>query len=191
MSENNILQQMADIVSTRTMDEFIRANEVMAFGEECVNSYRFMLCDRCGLTCVCSYVAPALVVNDSQEDEEVEEEADEESEEEEEEEDADATVMEQEDEDEDDEEDTSTSAYTTAPAAGSTTGPSAVTSTTSSAAITPAATAANTPGGTPASAARKACSECRRKHIKCDLPTVGAPCTGCRRARGGPATCAV
>jgi hypothetical protein len=187
MSENNILQQMADIVSTRTMDEFIRANEVMAFGEECVNSYRFMLCDRCGLTCVCSYVAPALVVNDSQEDEEVEEEADEESEEEEEEEDADATVMEQEDEDED----TSTSAYTTAPAAGSTTGPSAVTSTTSSAAITPAATAANTPGGTPASAARKACSECRRKHIKCDLPTVGAPCTGCRRARGGPATCAV
>jgi hypothetical protein len=188
MSENNILQQMADIVSTRTMDEFIRANEVMAFGEECVNSYRFMLCDRCGLTCVCSYVAPALVVNDSQEDEEVEEEADEESEEEKEEEDADATVMEQEDEDEDDEEDTSTSAYTTsAPITAPSAGPSAASATTLSAVTT----AASTPGGTPASAARKACSECRRKHIKCDLPTVGAPCTGCRRARGGPATCAV
>jgi hypothetical protein len=61
--------------------------------------------------------------------------------------------------------------------------------------ITTNATTAGTPAsdapGTSASAARKACSECRRKHIKCDRPTTGAPCTGCRRARGGPTVCAV
>jgi hypothetical protein len=39
MSDNQILGQMADIVSTRTMAEFIRANEVMAFGEECIDSH--------------------------------------------------------------------------------------------------------------------------------------------------------
>jgi hypothetical protein len=82
-------------------------------------------------------------------------------------------------------EDNNPSNYTTTANSGS----SAATSAITSAANTPATTA--TSAGTPASAARKACSECRRKHVKCDLPTVGAPCTGCRRARGGPTVCTV
>jgi hypothetical protein len=39
MSDNQILGQMADIVRSQTIEEFIRANEVMAFGEEYVNSH--------------------------------------------------------------------------------------------------------------------------------------------------------
>jgi hypothetical protein len=65
----------------------------------------------------------------------------------------------------------------------------AVTITTTNA--TTAGTPASDAPGTPASAARKACSECRRKHIRCDRPTTGAPCTGCRHARGGPVVCAI
>jgi hypothetical protein len=52
MSDNEILGQIANIVRSRTIDEFIRANEVMAFGEECVDSHGTLLWDRCGLTCV-------------------------------------------------------------------------------------------------------------------------------------------
>jgi hypothetical protein len=65
----------------------------------------------------------------------------------------------------------------------------AVTITTTNA--TTAGTPASDAHGTPASAARKACSECQCKHIRCDRPTTGAPCTGCRHARGELVVCAI
>jgi hypothetical protein len=68
----------------------------------------------------------------------------------------------------------------------------------SSSAATPVATAtaATTPAtitsaGTPASAARVACSECRRKKQKCVRPSGTGSCERCLRARGGPAVCSL
>jgi hypothetical protein len=86
-----------------------------------------------------------------------------------------------EDEDEDEDEDTST--ITAAPA-------TAATSVAGSAIDTPG-TPTTSGATTPASASRKACSECRRKKMKCVRPTPGASCTGCVRARYGPVACTI